>query len=244
MNEVAKQEAGDSQTSESGSNLIQVIERAASNPDVDVDKMQRLLDMQERILDRNAKMAYTQALAAMAEDLPVITERGAIKDKYNKVQSRYALWEDINEAIRPVLSRHGFHLSFRTGRGEDGSLSVTGVLSHREGHSEETTIYLPADQSGSKNAVQAVGSSTSYGKRYTAAALLNLTTGGEDDDAQAASGPARISADQAATIESLIEEVGADRSAFLKYMKVNKVEDIAAQAYQDAVRALERKRSQ
>ncbi|MNE66080.1 ERF superfamily protein [compost metagenome] len=60
------------------------------------------------------------------------------------------------------------------------------MLSHRDGHRETTSILLPADATGSKNAVQAVASSVSYGKRYTAGALLNFTTTGEDDDGQGA----------------------------------------------------------
>lgn len=162
--------------------IIQVIERAATNPDVDIDKMERLLAMQERIMERDARAAFAAALAEMAPELPVIAERGEIKHGENKpVQSRYALWEDINDAIKPVLARHGFALSFRTGQ-EAGMVTVTGVLSHRGGHSEQTTMHLPIDSSGSKNGVQGVGSSTSYGKRYTASALLNLTSRGEDDD--------------------------------------------------------------
>ena len=45
-------------------------------------------------------------------------------------------------------------------------------------------MQLPVDLTGSKNAVQAAGSSVSYGKRYTVSALLNLTSRGEDDDAR------------------------------------------------------------
>lgn len=165
--------------------IIQVIERAAMNPNVDIDKMERLLEMQERIMARTAKAAFSAALSRMQPDLPVINERGGIKDRSGNIQSTYALWEDINDAIKPVLAQHEFALSFKVGR-EDGMIVVTGVLSHSEGHSEETSIHLPTDTSGSKNAVQAVGSSTSYGKRYTACALLNITSRGEDDDAECA----------------------------------------------------------
>jgi hypothetical protein len=105
----------------------------------------------------------------------VIDERGGIKNTAGTVQSTYAKWEDINDAIRPVLHEHGFALSFRVKRVEN-AISVTGILSHEDGHSEETTLELPSDTSGSKNAVQAVGSSLSYGKRYTAMALLNITS--------------------------------------------------------------------
>lgn len=165
--------------------LLEVIARAARDPSVDIDKMERLLEMQERVLSRQAREAYTAALAEMQPKLPVITERGKILNKASEVQSTYARWEDVNEAIRPFLAEHGFSLSFRTGR-TGADVTVTGVLAHRDGHSEETTITLPSDGSGAKNAVQAVGSSTSYGKRYTAFALLNITSKGEDDDGESA----------------------------------------------------------
>ena len=99
--------------------------------------------------------------------------------------STYALWEDINEAIKPVIARSGFGLRFRIGQ-EHNTIVVTAILSHCGGHAEETTMRLPVDLSGGKNPVQAIGSSTSYGKRYTASALLNLTSRGEDDDGKAA----------------------------------------------------------
>lgn len=221
--------------------IIQVIERAAMNPDVDISKMERLLAMQERIHDRTAKAAYAAALAAMQPELPIIAERGGIKDRGGNVQSRYALWEDIVGVITPILSRHGFALSFRTGNDANG-VTVTGVLSHREGHSEQTSLTLPIDTSGSKNAVQSVGSSTSYGKRYTCAALLNLRTGDTDDDGQVGGGPSLVNDEQVANLEALITEVGANRSAFLKYIKTASLEQIPAASYEACVKALEAKR--
>src|SRR3546814_12068467 len=83
----------------------------------------------------------------------------------------------INAAIKPVLKRHGFALSFRTDF--TNGIRVAGVLTHSGGHKETTDFVLPADGSGNKNAVQAIASSVSYGKRYTAGALLNLTSHGE-----------------------------------------------------------------
>ena len=164
-----------------GATILAVISRAASDPNTDVDKMERLMGMYERIEAKRAVAAYQADLAEMQEALPSIGERGNAANRYT-----YALWEDINAAVKPVLKRFGFALSFRTDC-QQGSISVTGVLTHKDGHREETTISLPADSSGNKNAVQAVASSVSYGKRYTAGALLNLTSHGEDDDAFAAS---------------------------------------------------------
>jgi hypothetical protein len=174
----------DSQPQTEATAMIRVIERAAANPDIDVEKMERLLAMQERIMDRNAKAEFNEALAAMQPELPVITRNGEILNKAGEVQSTYAKWEDINEAIRPILAKYGFALSFRTSSKETGVL-IRGILS-KGGHAEDTDMFLPADTSGNKNNVQAHGSSTSYAKRYIAIALLNITTRGEDDDGQSA----------------------------------------------------------
>lgn len=182
MNAVVVRE--DAAPQSEGLALIAVIERAAANPAVDVEKMRGLMELRERAMARIAEAEFSGALANLQLDLPSIGERGGIKDRNGNVQSTYALWEDINETIKPILHRHGFALSFRTDCAD--GIAVTGVLSHKNGHREATTIKLPADTTGSKNAVQAVASSVSYGKRYTAGALLNLTSHGEDDDGSAA----------------------------------------------------------
>lgn len=157
--------------------ILSVIERAALNPDVDIDKMERLLQMQERIIARNAEAAYNEALAAMQPNLPEVEQHG-FNDHTKK---HYARWEDIHEAIAPVLATHGFALTFRTAE-VNGKVTVTAILRHKEGHKDETSLPLPTDTGAGRNAVQAVGSSLSYGKRYTACALLNIRSRGDDDD--------------------------------------------------------------
>ena len=94
-------------------------------------------------------------------------------------------------------------MSFRVNTVERG-IEVTGVLMHRGGHREETTMLLPADTSGSKNAVQAFGSSTSYGKRYVLCALLNITTRGEDDDGNASAPTKTVTAFQAGQLAQTV----------------------------------------
>jgi hypothetical protein len=222
--------------------VIQMIERAVLNPAIDVDKMERLLAMQERVMDRNAKAAFDAAMADLQPELPSIGERGVIStDKGKTVQSRYALWEDIQAAVKPVLTKHGFALTFRVTRRE-GLVCVTGVLSHREGHREETTLELPVDSSGSKNGVQAIGSSTSYGQRYTAKLLLNLTSTGEDDDGKSAGDPPTITEEQVADIQALMEEVRADRARFLTFFKVESLAALPAAEYARAIASLQAKR--
>ena len=215
--------------------LMAAIARAASDPGVDVEKMERLLSVYERMESKRAEAEFARDLADMQAELPSIGERGNAAGRYT-----YALWEDINTAIKPVLSLHGFALSFRTDF-TDG-IAVTAVLQHRGGHREETTIKLPADKSGNKNDVQAVASAVSYGKRYTASALLNLTSHGEDDDAYRAA-VELVTDEQAATLRDMLEATGSNMVKYLEYMRAPSIEKIPAKDYAKALAALKAKES-
>jgi hypothetical protein len=236
--------------------LISMIERAARDPSVDIEKFERLMLMKERVEAAASKKAFDAALALMQPQLPQVDRNGRIvvlsKEDRNagrydakpQQSTPYALWEDINTAIGPILAEHGFALSFRTGTTAEGKITVTGVLSHAGGHREETTITLMHDSSGSKNSVQAVGSSISYGKRYTAGLLLNITSrapGDTDDDGTKAGGPELISEEQIAELRSMIVGVDADLPKFLRYFKIEKLTDLPAAKFESAVRMLKAK---
>ncbi|MBD1602414.1 ERF family protein [Pseudomonas typographi] len=182
--------------------IMAVISRAAADPSCDIDKLERLMAMHERMQARDAEAEFNAAMAAMQSDIPSIAERGAIVVNGQK-RSDYATFEDINDVIKPIMQRHGFAITFKVENVPSG-LSVTGILMHRTGHRESTTMLLPLDTSGSKNAVQAVGSSTSYGKRYVMSALLNLTTRGEDDDGHAAVPATTVTEIQARQLQALL----------------------------------------
>lgn len=243
MNQVVKrQEQAQAEQPSELIAFVSMIERAARDPNVDVDKMERLLAMQERIIARNAKAAYNAALVAVKPLLPVITEHGKIIVG-GEVRSTYAKWEDIDEAITPILAAQNMALTFRCGVANDGKITVTAVLSHGDGHSEETTCPpLAHDSSGSKNAVQAVKSSTSYGKRIAAALLLGLRTRGEDDDGVRGGAPTTLTDEQATRVQQLVLESGANVAAFLNYMKAESISDIPASKYKEAVSMLEQKK--
>lgn len=210
--------------------LMQVIERAARDPSVDIERMERLLQMHERLTAKQAEASYAEALARLQPKLPIIRERGNIKNSAGTVQSKYALWEDIVGIITPILASEGFSLSFRIAH-PDNKIEVTGVLTHERGHGERTAIVLPADTSGSKNAVQAVASSVSYGKRYTAGALLNLRTGELDDDGQTATTGPKLNPEQVAQVERRLKEANVDPGTFFEFWHVESVDQLLAANY-------------
>jgi hypothetical protein len=161
--------------------VVTMFERLATNPDVDVAKLEKLIAMQERILAHDAKAAFDAAFSEMQGEIPIVSEKGEILVK-GELRSTYAKNEDIQRVVKPILQKHGFALRFRNEVLEGGKLKVIGILSHRSGHSESDEFVTKADDSGSKNDIQAIGSARSYGQRYTTLALLNIATEGEDDD--------------------------------------------------------------
>ena len=181
--------------------------------------------------------AFEAAFGALQAELPVIGERGRVPQAGGRDAYGYALWEDINEVIRPILGRHCFSLRFRV-RQDGRSVTVTAALVHRHGHREETELTLPVDATGGKNGVQAIGSSVSYGKRYTASLLLNLTTRGEDDDGTAADRVATIDADQLKRLRDQLASSGKNERRFVAYLKLDRLEDLPASRFPAALASI------
>jgi hypothetical protein len=216
------------------SDLLGVIAQAVTDPRMDVDKMERLLAMHEKIVFEQHRTAFFAALARLAPKLPEIGKHG------QSHHGNYARLEDIDRAIRPLLAEEGFALSFDSQSVDGGKIRVICRLSHTEGHSETKQIDLPVDNSGSKNGAQAAISTVSYGRRSLTKMFFNLIEAGEDDDGNG--GSSAISEEQARDLNALMDEVKADRPRFLKYMGVEKTEDILERDHRKAITALEEKR--
>jgi hypothetical protein len=218
--------------------LMAALVQAAMNPNVDPDKMERMLALYERMESRKAHSEFDNALAVMLPKLPEIGKRGEAKNGEKKLYT-FARWEDINRAIKPILAEHGFALTFRTDVHENGVL-VTGILS-RGGHSRETSLLVPFENSGAKNDTQARGSSTSYGKRYTAAALLNLVTSDEPDNDGAGGPQETIGPEQMTELDDLLKRSKSDRTKFFAHIKVEGMADITVKQFPAVKKLLERK---
>jgi len=201
--------------------LIQLaIEKGA-----DFDQLSKLMDLQERHEARQAKSDYLSAVTQFQAIVPRLTKtKQGHKYKYTPLS-------DIAEQIKDELQQCG--LSYRFEMKESDSISVSCVISHINGHSERNTMTAAADTSGSKNGVQAIGSTITYLQRYTLIGALGLTTADEDIDARL---PFEgVTEEQQATIQDLLESTGADKTRFLKWAKVDAISGIAKCNYESVV---------
>lgn len=187
----------------SDNSIMAVISRAAADPTCDIEKMERLLAMHERMQAKTAEQAFNAAMAQMQCDIPTVFE-GAVN---LHTGNAYATLDDITRTLKPIMQRHGFAITFKV-ENADEEICVTGILMHCGGHREQTTMRLPLDIGKGRNDVQAVGSSTTYGKRYVMCALLNVTTGEtRDDDGQSADGSDTDDL-RAQVVADILERVG------------------------------------
>lgn len=208
---------------------------AAVQRGADLDVLTKLMDLQERWEKNQARKDFDEAIAAAKAEIgPVI--RNA-KGHNNKA---YADFAAIARSVDPIITAHGLSYRFRTTQTE--RINVTCVLSHKSGHFEETTLSGPPDASGSKNAIQAIGSTLTYLQRYSLIQALGLAAANDDDGATSDEATGPISAEQAKRLMSLVDETGTDIAKFCAYLRTASIADLPASKFKDAVAALETKR--
>ena len=207
--------------------LNQAVERGAN-----IETLDRLMGLQERWEKNQARKEFDAAIAEAKKKIKPVTRTATGHN--NK---RYADFASIAASVDPILSEHGLSYRFRTS--QDERIHVTCVLSHRAGHSEENTIAGPADTTGNKNAIQAIGSTLTYLQRYTLMQALGLAAS-NDDDARTADTGELLSAEQVAEMRELIVERGIDLPKFLRWAKVQKIEDIRSVHFTACMEAIRR----
>lgn len=212
-----------------------------------IETLTKLMDLQERWEKNQARKAFDEAMAEAKAEIPPILKNRTVDFTSQKGRTNYR-HEDLGEIARtvdPILAKYGLSYRFRS-KTESGSVSVTCVVSHRDGHFEENTLSAGHDQSGNKNSIQAVGSTITYLQRYTLKSALGLAAS-NDDDGKASGCPvdnSLIDEAQAQTIRKLVEDTNTDIARFCNYMQVEAIPDITAAQYTRAIAMLEKKRGE
>lgn len=208
--------------------LGQAVERGA-----DINVLTKLMDLSERWEANQARKAFDEAIAAAKAEIPPV-----VRNAKGHNDKKYADFAAIARVVDPIISRHGLSYRFRTTQTD--KINVTCVLSHKAGHYEETTLAGPADTTGNKNAIQAIGSTLTYLQRYSLVQALGLAAA-NDDDGKAGGNGDTITDEQATQLIDMIESVGANRAKFLEFFKVESVAALPAAKFKQATDMLNQK---
>jgi len=232
-----------------------LIEKVALDPHADVEKLECMMAMYERLKAKEAELAYNTAKGRILRKLAgirIVKNRAVLyeteKEKPQKGSYeafKYAPLEEIDKHLRPLLAAEDMDLSYSDEPQEGGGILICGRLKHLpSGHYEDSFMPAPADTSGGKSGVQAVGSTNSFLRRYVACNIFNIVVVGDDDDGAGGT----IDEAQTKTILDLVKKAKAGPK-FLKYMKAHSIEEagsleaavatIAARDYRKAISTLE-----
>lgn len=223
--------------------IFQIIERAARDPNVDLDKMERLMAMRERELARHSEQAFNEAMKAAQSEMRAISA-----DAENKqTRSVYATYAKLDAALRPIYTKHGFSVSFD----EDDSpkqdhIRCLAYVAHEAGHTRTYRKDMPADGKGAKGGdvmtkTHATGAASSYGQRYLMKSIWNVAVGEDDTDGNAPTDASVISLEQRQELQGLIERLGWDVPGFCEWANIEALPDLEARLFPKAKQLLETK---
>jgi len=217
--------------------MFSMIERIMADPALPIERVNQAFDFYKRVqADQAAKEWAAAFVAAQAEMLPVKTNADNSQTK-----SKYATFEALDGALRPIYSKHGFAPTFNSEPSDKPDhVRVVMDLIHRGGHSRRYQADMPADGKGAKGndvmtKTHATGSAFTYGKRYVLGNAFNVATTSRDDDGNAAgSGIGPITEKQLSEIVALADEVNADKAKFCKFLEIESLSDIPANRFEKA----------
>lgn len=202
--------------------VMSFIDRALTDPNVNVEKMRALLDMQREVRAENAQALFSEAMFRVQSKLKpmvrskrinLIDKAGVDKGSYNILPA-----EDIDEVLRPLLEENGLWEVFTTEPRADGNGLVGHLeLVHTAGHYRKVSMPLPLDTGAGRNNLQAYGSTVTYLRRYLREMMFTIIRRNADDDGQAA-GQRFITQAEADELRAMAKEAGRQEGAFLTRM--------------------------
>ncbi|MGH9369691.1 MAG: ERF family protein [Thermoanaerobaculia bacterium] len=159
----------------------------AVQQNADIDKLAKLMDLEERWRAAKAKEAFVRAMTAFkAEPTRVLrTKVASVRSDKGAYSYQYAPLIQVVDAVCAGLSKHGLSHRWETSQ-EGNKITVTCILTHELGYSERTPLSAEPDNSGGKNSIQAIGSTVTYLQRYTLLAATGMASADQDDDGKMA----------------------------------------------------------
>lgn len=226
--------------------IFSMIERVAADPSVSVERVEQLFGLYQRMQADRAQKAFAAAfVAAQSEMDPVAKDANNLQTK-----SRYATYDALDRALRPIYTKHGFGVSFNT---EDGApenhVRIVCYVVHQEGHERIHRLDMPCDGKGAKGGdvmtkTHAMGSAMTYGKRYLLGIAWNIATTDRDDDGNAAGTIApkeRITEQQAKDLASLADRANIDLQIIREHFKVQELSDLTPAQLKTALAKVNKK---
>jgi hypothetical protein len=220
---------------------MELIDKALSSG-MKPEELGKLMDLQERWEKNEATKAYGLAMTKFQSICHTVLKRRRAsirKDGVEQYSYAFSSYDDVMAEVGPALAQCGLAVTFSTSSIPDKPNLLRVMCTVRHGiHEAVTEMLLPIPQM-TVNDTQKFGAAVSYGKRYAVCAALNIVTTDRDDDAQALVDT--IGEAQIVEIRQLLYAKAVGEVPFLKWLKIEQIEDMNSRDYTYAVDYLRRK---
>ena len=190
-----------------------------SSPEV----LEKLLALQERWERNENRKAFDQAMIKAAAEFEPVVKRNRASYGTGKANYEYEDLAMIEQAVKPALNKYGIFYRHRP-KVEANVIIVTCVLYGHGYRDEDCSLPAPADSSGSKNPVQAIGSTVTYLQRYTLRMALGLAPIKDDDAEPISSG---LNEAELEVIKAALNDAEANENDMIRFCKTMKIEGLA-----------------
>ncbi len=161
---------------------INILLSKAIDRNVNVETMQKLLEMRKELKQEKARELFYEDLARFQAECPPIKKTKEVRTKAGIVAYRYAPIESIVEQVKDLLQKYGFSYSTTMKLLENG-VKVSVKVIHRAGHSETTEMEVPfGNKTDIMSQTQVVAAATTFAKRYAFCNAFGILTSDEDTD--------------------------------------------------------------
>lgn len=193
-----------------------------------VDVLSQLMSLYERNEKREAEKAFAEALVALqGEAVSIVATKKVDEKPDGSCRYKFAPYEEIMRKVQPMLTKHGFSITFDTKIGEERLTSIC-TLTHKSGHSRSNEFAVRFGKPPGSSEAQGDMSTKSYAKRGALCDALNITIE-KDDDGRMEGG--NISQEQADSLRKRVAALGVDEARFLSTAQAAQYEAITQGKY-------------
>lgn len=226
--------------------MVAMIERMASDPTIDLERVKTVLELRRSMKEEAAKEAFSRAMSACKAEMPQVTKNAVNSDN----KAKYATLDQMGDAADAIIAKHGLWTNFHPSPcAREGFLKVVCVVGHTGGHERSFDAEIPIDATGfkgglNKTATHAWKSTMTYGRRVLTEMIFDIKSR-DDDDGNAAGGkaPSFITDAQVEELESLIRETDAETTGMLTYVGARAIETMTPAQFEKARAGLLKKKA-
>ncbi len=186
----------------------------------------QLCALKERMEDKQSERDFAAALVALQGETIRVQATKAVNGNDGTLRYKFAPYEEIMRTVQPMLTAHGFSITFDT-KIEETRLSSICTLMHKGGHARSNSFAVRYGKPPGSSDAQGDMATKSYAKRGALCDALNISIehDTDGDDARGLGKP--ITDKQSADLRDRVEACGADVKKFLEYAEAKTFEEIS-----------------